>query len=191
MTDLVEEAARLQSFVEGNGWDFHFIGGIVVQIWGRPRLTTDLDITVFTNLIDESSYIQAFLKQYRGKFSDAGAFALTARLLPIETEEKIGIDVTLGGLADTNPQLARATYQPFTDEISLKVCSAEDLVILKTAAWRSQDIFDIEGVLIKQSDLDWHYIEHQLTQIDEYNIDSEFRMKVEGLFALKEKYYRK
>ena len=44
MIDLVEEAAKLQSFVEENGWDFHFIGGIVVQIWGRPRLTTDLDI---------------------------------------------------------------------------------------------------------------------------------------------------
>jgi len=191
MTDLVEEAAKLQSFVEENGWDFYFIGGIVVQIWGRPRLTTDLDITVFTNLTNEPSYIQAFIERYKAKFSGSEAFALTNRILPIETEEKIGIDVTLGGLADSNPQLARSTYQPFTDGISLKICSAEDLVVLKTAAWRPQDIFDIEGVLIKQSVLDWEYIGQQLTQIDDYNYDVEFRVKVDGLFALKEKYYRK
>ena len=191
MIDLVEEAARLQSFVEENGWDFYFIGGIVVQVWGRPRLTTDLDITVFTNLVNETDYIQAFLKRYRAKFSDAEAFALTDRVLPIETDEKIGIDVTLGGLADVNPQLARATYQPFTDKISLKVCSAEDLIVLKTAAWRPQDIFDLEGVLIKQNKLDWNYIEQQLAQIDDYNFDVGFREKVSGLFALKEKYYQK
>ena len=146
---------------------------------------------MFTNLTNETSYIQAFLSRCRAKFSDAESFALTDRVLPVETEGKIGIDVTLGGIADINPQLERSTYQPFTDGISLKVCSAEDLIILKTAAWRSQDIFDIEGVLIRQSDLDWDYIKQQLTQIDDYNFDVGFREKVSGLFDLKEKYYRK
>lgn len=191
MIELIEEAARLQKFVEDKGWDFHFIGGIVVQVWGRPRLTTDIDITIFTNLINESDYISAFLEQYKAKFSDSEEFALTQRVLPIETADKIGIDVTLGGLADISPQLARSTYQPFSDGISLRVCSAEDLIVLKTVAWRPQDIFDLEGVIIKQNDLDWNYIERQLTQLDEYDIYDDLTEKVAGLFSLKEKYYQK
>lgn len=191
MNDLIEEAARLQSFVEDNGWDFHFIGGIVVQVWGRPRLTTDIDITVFTNLQNETTYTQQLLTRYRGKFPDSEAFALTERILPIETSNKIGIDVILGGLADISPQLARSTYEPFTDEISLKVCSAEDLIVLKTVAWRPQDQFDIEGVVIKQNDLDWAYIEQQLTQLNAYDIYDDLTEKVVGLFALKKKFFRK
>ena len=54
MTDLFAEAARLQSILEKEGRDFYFVGGIALQIWGEPRLTTDIDLTVFTNLIDET-----------------------------------------------------------------------------------------------------------------------------------------
>lgn len=31
MIDLVEEAAELQILLEGQGWDFCFIGGLAVQ----------------------------------------------------------------------------------------------------------------------------------------------------------------
>ncbi len=191
MIDLVEEAAKLQSFIEDHGWEFYFICGIVVQVWGRPRLTTDVDVTIFTNLVNEPEILQTILGKYKAKFSDADKFALTDRVLPVESSKSIGIDFTLGGFSDSSPQLQRATYEKFTDEISLKVCSKEDLIILKTTAWRPQDIFDIEGVIIKHDDLDWGYIEEQLTRIDEYQYDSDYRAKVEGLMKLRSQYSRR
>jgi hypothetical protein len=48
MIDLIEESERLQDFLESRGRNFYFIGGITVQVWGQPRLTQDIDLTVFT-----------------------------------------------------------------------------------------------------------------------------------------------
>jgi hypothetical protein len=50
MIDLINEAASIQEFIESKHWDFFFIGGLTVQVWGQPRLTQDIDLTVFTEL---------------------------------------------------------------------------------------------------------------------------------------------
>lgn len=55
MIDLFTEARSLQKILESDGWDFFFVGGIAVQVWGQPRLTTDIGLTVFTGLRDEKS----------------------------------------------------------------------------------------------------------------------------------------
>jgi hypothetical protein len=188
MKDLINIAADLQSFAEANGWKFHFIGGIAVQVWGRPRLTTDVDITLYTDLINEEDYISKFLAKYRPRVPNIEEFALQMRVMPLETSDGVGIDVVFGGLSEPNSQLERASYQKFTDAIALKVCSAEDLIILKTIAWRPQDIFDIEGIVTKQSELDWTYILEQLQIVSEYE---NIAANTQGLLEIREKFYRK
>ena len=47
MTELYEFAAEVQHFVEEQKWRFCFIGGIAVQRWSEPRLTKDVDMTLF------------------------------------------------------------------------------------------------------------------------------------------------
>jgi predicted nucleotidyltransferase len=188
MKDLINIAADLQSFAEENGWKFHFIGGIVVLFWGRPRLTADIDITVYTDLINEEDYIAKLLSKYRAKVTNIEEFALKMRVMPLETSDGVGIDVIFGGISDPNSQLERSTYRRFTDTIELKVCSAEDLIILKTIAWRPQDVYDIEGIVIKQSELDWAYTIEQLEIVGEYE---NIAANIQGLLDLKEKHYKK
>lgn len=169
MNNLIAEAEQLQIFVQDKGFEFFFIGGLAVQVWGEPRLTRDIDLTVFTNLTDERSFIKIFLQKYKPKFYDADEFALTNRVLPMLTVSGTGIDLLLGGLSDISEPLKRASYQNFTDEISLRVCSPDDLIILKTAAGRSRDWFDIESVIIKQPKLDWDYIDQSLEPLRDYD----------------------
>lgn len=71
------------------------------------------------------------------------------------TENRIGIDVTLGGLSDINEALARSSYENYFDNIKLRICSPEDLLISKTVAGRPRGWIDIESVNIRQSSLDW------------------------------------
>jgi hypothetical protein len=100
MKELIAQAGELQSFLESKGWDFYFVGGIAVQIWGEPRLTRDIDLTVFTNLSDETKYLRAFLTKFKSRFSDsseAEQFAKTKRVLLLETENGIGIDLMWEG----------------------------------------------------------------------------------------------
>ncbi len=53
----------------------------------------------------------------------------------------------------------RAEYQKYLPDISLKICSAEDLIVLKAFADRDKDWNDIKTIIIKQNKLDWDYID--------------------------------
>lgn len=185
---LLEEAARFQRFVISNGWEFYFVGGLAVQIWGEPRLTRDIDLHIFTNLKNEPAFIETILAQYEPKVSGVEEFALTERILPVLTENGITIDITLSGDSDLSESLVRSSYQPFSDDISLKVCSPDDLLILKTLAGRSRDWPDIESVLIKQTELDWDYIGKSIRDLFEYEPD--LPQKYERLTDLRMQYYR-
>ena len=185
MNNLITEAEELQSFIQSKGLEFFFIGGLAVQVWGEPRLTRDIDLTVFTNLLDERSLIKTFLQEYAPKFSDADEFALTNRVLPMQTGSGTGIDLLLGGLADISEPLKRSSYQKFTDKISLRVCSPDDLIIMKTAAARSRDWFDIESVIIKQPKLEWNYIDQSLESLRDYD---DIEPKITQLRSLRDRF---
>lgn len=185
---LLEEAARFQEFVVSNEWEFYFIGGLAVQIWGEPRLTRDIDLTIFTNLDNEPAFINTIVSKYRPKLVDAPRFAMIERILPVLTESGITIDIALSGFSDLSESLPRASYQRFYQEIALKVCSPDDLIILKTIAGRARDWGDLESVLIKQRRLDWEYIERSILQL--FENDEELEQKYEKLCALRAAHYR-
>ncbi len=62
----------------------------------------------------------------------------------------------------------RSSLFVFPGDVSLRTCSAEDLVVLKAFASRAKDWLDVEGVLIRQTGrLDWPYIRSQLAPLAE------------------------
>ena len=187
MIDLFREASSIQAFIEKNDWKFFFIGGITVQAWGQPRLTQDIDLTVFTELKNETEYVRAFTTRYKPKFSDALEFALSHRVLPLFTESGIGIDVTLSGLSESSEALLRSTQHEFIEGISLRICSADDLIIMKTVAGRDRDWIDIESVTIRQEQLDWPYILKTLESLTDNELMPE---RIQRLRKLKSKFYR-
>lgn len=190
MISLIKESADLQQLFESEGKDFFFVGGLAVQIWGQPRLTTDIDCTIFTNLINEDDQIRDLLRKFKSRFSDeqtALDHARTQRVLLLESRLGTGIDVLLSGLADISEELARSSYQQFTQDISLRICSADSLIAFKTVAGRLQDYADIETVLIKQQKLDWGYIDRWLANASEYQDLGE---NISMLNRMKKEFYR-
>ncbi len=190
MKALFEEAALLQTALENEGWEFFFVGGIAVQIWGEPRLTTDIDLTVFTGLVNENERVNtlfSILRPREKSVEEAIEFSKLSRMLLLRSANGLDIDMMLSGIPDLGEEYARSSFQRFTPEISLRVCSAETLVGMKTYAGRNRDIADVETVLIKQSKLDWDYIDTYLDAIAEYD---DIQEKRSILQALKEKYYR-
>jgi hypothetical protein len=184
MITLFEEAASLQKMLLDEGLDFFFLGGISLQIWGQPRLTTDIDLTVFTELINEDERIKWFLSRFKpliGTEASSLQFARQKRVLLLQTQSKTEIDVMLGAMADINEEFRRSSYQQFTPTVSLKICSADSLIALKTVAGRSQDFVDIETVIIKQDAIDWQYIEGYLEQVTEYEDISAKRERLEQI----------
>ncbi len=79
------------------------------------------------------------------KEEDAVEHARVERALLLKSRNGIGIDMMLSGLADISEELNRASYRPFTNDTSLKVCSADTLIAMKTVAGRMKDYADIQS----------------------------------------------
>ncbi|MFP4307022.1 MAG: nucleotidyl transferase AbiEii/AbiGii toxin family protein [Desulfococcaceae bacterium] len=169
MKSLFCLAAEIQRFCEDQNWNFCFIGGIALQAWGEPRLTRDIDISILAQFGHEFSVIDPLLQKYPARVSDARQFAMESRVLLLKSEIGIPIDVVLAGLPFEEEIAERAVPFPFLPETTLRVCSAEDLVIYKAFADRSRDWADVEGILVRQGadNLDWSHVESNLEPLAE------------------------
>jgi hypothetical protein len=64
--------------------------------------------------------------------------------------------------------VSRASLFTYPPDAPLRICSAEDLIVLKAFADRPKDWLDIDGILIRQSaSLDWAYVRAQLAPLAE------------------------
>lgn len=136
MIELFAVAQQLQQFFVERGWKFCFIGGVALQRWGAPRVTQDVDVTLFTGFSGEETFVDALLAAFPARIPDPRAFALQYRVVLLKSASNIGIDVALGGLPFEEDMIARATSFDFLPTIRLLTCSAEDLVVLKAFADR-------------------------------------------------------
>ena len=182
MTRLVTLAAELQALLDAQAWENCLIGGLALQRWGEPRLTTDVDMTVLTGFGGEEAVVDFLLSRYAGRRADTRAFALTARVLLLQSPEGIGMDVALGALPFEERVMHRATRFEFVTGCFLRTCSAEDLVVMKAFADRARDWLDIESVLIRQKHgLDWKLIMKELVPLAELKQTPEVSGRLEQL----------
>lgn len=151
MNRLFEAALELQNFLNDMGWEFCFIGGLAVQRWGEPRLTIDADLTLLTGFGDEEQFVDQILSRYRGRRSDTREFALRYRVLLIQSETGIPLDISLGALPFEERSIRRASFWKVPSGVQLITCSAEDLIVHKCFAGRPEDWRDVEGILCRQA----------------------------------------
>lgn len=150
MKPLFAAAREMQDYLERAGDRFCFIGGLALQRWGEPRFTRDVDLTLLCPLGSEGGTIDRVLAGFAARIADAREFALRNRVILIRSGHGIPIDIALGALPFEERCVERSSEFDFGDDAVLRVCSAEDLVVLKTFAGRERDWLDIESVLLRQ-----------------------------------------
>lgn len=168
MNDVLAAAAELQSFFQEKQWTYCIIGGIALGRWGEPRTTRDVDVTLLTGFKDEGIYVEQLLERFRPRREGAKEFALQNRVLLLQASNDIGLDVALGRLPFEERLTKRASDQDVGGDVSLRIASANDMVILKAFAGRPQDWIDVEGIVIRQGrNLDWDLIVSELAPLCE------------------------
>jgi hypothetical protein len=166
--EVIRAAAELQAVCQAQGWQFCFIGGVALQRWGEPRQTVDVDLTLLTGFGGEEPFVRILLTHFAPRIPDAAQFALERRVLLLRSSQGVGLDVALGGLPFEELVVQRSSSFDFPFKIPLRTCSAEDLVVLKSFAGRSQDWVDVERIIVRQTGkLDWKYIREQLRPLAE------------------------
>ena len=136
------------------------IGGIAVGFLGRPRFTADVDAVFLLSTKDISQFLRlAQAEDIFPRIPDAEHFAQKNRVLllrhnPTETD----IDISLGILPFEEEMVERGSTRMFAD-LSIRLPTPEDLIIMKAIAHRPKDLVDIRTIADKYQDLDRERIE--------------------------------
>ena len=126
MITIFKTARELQAFCDAQGWEFCFIGGVAVQRWTDGRVTRDVDLTLLAGFGNEDSFIDALLAQYTARNANPAQFARKNRVLLLQSESGIGIDISLGALPFEVLAVQHATPFEFAPGLELRTCSPED-----------------------------------------------------------------
>lgn len=125
------------------------IGGIAVIARGVPRLTVDVDATVWGDAVDLDGLF-ATLKAHEivPRITDAEEFARQRQVLLLEhAPSGTPLEVSLGWLPFELEAMQRASQVEFGG-VTIPVAQAEDLIVYKAVAWRDRDKEDIERLLL-------------------------------------------
>lgn len=145
-------------------------GAQAVLLWGRPRFTADIDVTV---RLDPESAAEFVARMgdvgFTLRVSPADGFVEKTRVFPfLHTPTGWPLDVVLAGPGLEELFLARAVDVDLGDGVHVPVIRAEDLIVTKILAGRSKDIDDVRGVLLERLDkLDLASIRHTLGLLEE------------------------
>lgn len=184
MNRQFETAWQLHRFLIEREIPYAIIGGIAVQRWGQPRLTRDVDLTIQLPAGREEPILREILRAFPGRMDDALQFALVHRVLPVRLPGGSEADITLGLPGYEEHVIARAVDYDLGGERTVKLCSAEDLIIHKAVAGRPQDLMDIEGIVARQRDrLDLAYLRPWLGELSTLLDDPEVAQRFERAWA--------
>lgn len=146
-TPLVEAADEFLRFLREHDRDACLIGGMVVARWGEPRATRDVDATVLVDFGQEAKALHLLLSKFASRDPDPRQRAELGRLALLTASNGVGIDVSFAAMPFEMDVIARATDWQVTPQVSLRTCSAEDLVIYKLVAGRLIDLHDVQTVV--------------------------------------------
>ena len=168
MNEVIRAAAELQAVCKAEGWRFCFIGGLAVQRWGEPRETVDVDLTLLTGFDGEDRFVSTLTAHFDTRIDNAVDFARANRVLLLRARSGVGLDIALGGLPFEETAVDRSSLFTFPPDVPLRICSAEDLLVLKAFASRPKDWVDVDGIIIRQAGrIDWEYVRTQLAPLAE------------------------
>lgn len=155
--------AKLSKFLKEQSIPYMIIGGQAVLLYGEPRLTKDIDITLGIDVGQAQKILNTMdkihLKPLPEKILE---FINKTFVLPTEeTTEKIRIDFIFSTTDYEKAAIKRSVRIKIRDQY-VNFAAIEDLIIHKIFSGRPKDIEDIKAVLLKNSDVNKKYITNWL-----------------------------
>jgi hypothetical protein len=151
-TALNRLLSSIDSAVGKSGGRWFLFGAQAVNVWGVPRLTNDVDITVGTPGGTDELVAEFRSHGFRPRFDFDPEFTRRTRVIPMVHEEtEIPIDIVLAGPGLEDEFFERARMMRI-ERVDIPVISPEDLMISKVVAGRGKDLEDIRGILTVRGD---------------------------------------
>jgi hypothetical protein len=156
--EQVFEADEILRVLAAHGVDFVVIGGVAVQAHGYIRGTHDLDIIVRPTTLNASRLSEALLDlgaelRGRGALDLADPHQLQrAPLIPTVTRfgplDVVNVEHVAGAPKSYDALRAHALSIPY-EGTDVALAGLSDLIRMKRAAGRDQDLMDIEALTVE------------------------------------------
>ncbi len=172
--DLLASLAAVLSTLHARWYVF---GAQAVVIWGRPRLTADIDVTVRMDPEEPERLARALESAgFSLRFGDAPDFVRRTRVLPfVHAASGLPLDIVLAGPGLEELFLSRAVPVALGNLV-VPVISPEDLIATKILAGRPKDLEDVRSVLRERlSKLDLDIVWSTLALLEEALGQSDLR----------------
>ena len=145
---------------------YMIIGGQAVLLYGRPRLTRDIDITLGVDT-DKYELIERVCKKLKLRIlvENPQDFAQDTKVLPTEEpDSKVRIDFIFS-FTPYEAQAIKNARQVLIDDYPVRFASCEDIIIHKMVAGRAIDEEDVKSILPKNKDtINFVYIDKWLSE---------------------------
>lgn len=145
---------------------YMIIGGQAVLLYGRPRLTRDIDITLGIDT-DKYESIEGVCKKLKLRIlvENPKDFARDTKVLPAEEpNSKVRVDFIFS-FTQYEAQAIKNAKQVLINDYQVKFASCEDIIIHKMVAGRTIDEEDVKSILTKNKDaIDFEYTEKWLSE---------------------------
>lgn len=148
---------------------WYLFGAQAVMVWGRPRMSVDVDVTAQVALEDAGRFAEVMTEAgFRLRVPDPEAFATKTRVLPfVHVATGVPLDVVCAGPGLEEQFLERAR-EVRIGGVVVPVISPEDLIVAKVLAGRPKDVEDVRGILQERLDeLDLDRVRQDLSMIEQ------------------------
>jgi len=144
------------------------IGGQAVLLYGEPRLTKDIDITLGLG-VEELACVMAAVEALNltVQVKDVESFVRETMVLPVvDVPSGIRVDLVFSFTPYERKAVENAVLLKW-DNTTVRFATLEDLVIHKIVAGRARDIEDVRIVLLKNPGFNRDYIRKWLVEFDQ------------------------
>jgi len=157
---------RIAQHLDGNRIPYMIIGGQAVLLYGTPRLTRDIDITLGLDT-DQFRVIDKICQALDLRFliDDPEPFAVRTKVLPAEDiASRIRVDFIFSFTPYERQAIERAN-KVMMEGYPVSFASREDVIIHKMFAARAVDLEDVRYILVKgRQRIDLAYIRRWLSE---------------------------
>ncbi len=158
---------RIAKTLDNNNIPYMIIGGQAVLLYGEPRLTKDIDITLGVS-IDKLSELLSIIKKIELMPLPENIIGFTQKTFVLPAKDiktNIRVDFIFSQTSYEKQAIERVNKINLKNTI-LKFASIEDVIIHKIFAARPRDIEDAKSIMIKNPNFDKNYIRKWLKVFD-------------------------
>jgi hypothetical protein len=143
---------------------YMIIGGQAVLLYGEPRFTADIDVTLGINVDRQADVVAVATTLSLTPLVAPESFTTQTMVLPcLDQATGIRVDFIFSFTPYEHQAIDRAARISI-GKTQVRFATAEDLIVHKMLAGRPRDHEDVTGILLKQPHLDLAYIRHWLAK---------------------------